>query len=223
MSGSLLDRLSASNAVQNLALTPSQTQVDGMVENFVRQATDWKSLAAMAAGGISYRLGRMGVMSTGLRGGQALSVTLGLGTEVTAFEMTQRSLSTLTGEGHANPNLWKWNGTGGLKQGLSSSLVTFGTLKIFGKLAEGQNLILQHGTQDLAMVLGHQFLYKIGLGERPEGTFAEQLLHAEITNLQIGAGMALGHELAGGRLLASERGLDLKLRSQEFESVTSPK
>src|SRR5262249_16135866 len=104
-----------------------QTQVEGLAGSFTQQAPDGRSLAAMMAGGMTYRLGRVGAMAAGT--GRIASVGIGLGAEVTAFEMTNRSLSPLTGESQSNPNLWRWDGQGGIRQGLLSSLVTFGTLK----------------------------------------------------------------------------------------------
>jgi hypothetical protein len=72
------------------------------------------------------------------------------------------------------------------------------------------------------MVGGHHLLYHLGLGERPEGSFSEQWAHAEVTNLQMGAGMALGHALSSGRLLVLEKNLDLSLplRSPLFSTKT---
>ena len=61
------------------------------------------------------------------------------------------------------------------------------------------------------MVLGHQIAHHVGIGPKAEGALAEQFLHAEATNLQLGAGMALGHAVTGGRLQAMERGLDISL------------
>jgi hypothetical protein len=110
----------------------------------------------------------------------------------------------------------------GLKQGLFSSLITFGTLKGFGKLAEGQNALVQHGAQDLGMVLGHDLIYHLGsygnisLYEKPEGSFAEKLFYAEITNLQLGAGMALGHSLTGGKYSGLENALSPVIRPKEI-------
>ncbi|MFO1518330.1 MAG: hypothetical protein U1F57_01485 [bacterium] len=45
------------------SLSASQAQVDGMVSSFVAQSTDWRSLAAMATGGLFYRFGRMGTLA----------------------------------------------------------------------------------------------------------------------------------------------------------------
>jgi hypothetical protein len=194
------------------SFTPLQSQVDGLVGSFTQQATDWRSLAAMMAGGMAYRFGRMGVMATGVRGGRVLSLGLGLGTEVSTFEMTHRSLTGLTSEGFQNPNLWHWSGQGGIRQGLLSSLITFGSLKGAGHLGQGENLMVQHLLQDTGMVLGHKVSASFGITERPQGTLAEQFLHAEATNLQLGAGMALAHSVAPG-IQGLERGLDLSLRT----------
>jgi hypothetical protein len=208
----LLDR--TSDTAGGVGPTPVQQQVDQMVENFVGQATDWKSLAAMTAGGIAYRLGRIGILASGgskagvlIRG---VSLLGGLATEVATFEIAHRSFASFTGEGHSHSRLWSWNGVGGLKEGFLSSLVTFGTLKGFGKLAQRQNLILQHLAQDTGMVLGHQASAFLGITPAPEGSLAEQFLHAEVTNLQMGAGMALGHSLSGGKLHAIERKLEME-------------
>ena len=54
------------------------------------------------------------------------------------------------------------------------------------------------------MVLGHQAVFHMGVGPKPEGSFSEQILHAEATNLQLSVGMALGHDLTGGRLQSLE-------------------
>src|SRR5262245_7864094 len=208
-------------------LSSVQAQTDGLVESFVQQATDWRSLAALMAGGLTYRFGSVEVMGWGVGAPlgaplvgwaqqaaplRVLSVAAGLGAEVTAFEMTNRSLSSLTGETRSNPNLWRWEGQGGLRQGLLSSLVTFATLKGSARVAQGENIVVQHLLQDTGMVLGHQVTASFGITDRPQGTFVEQFLHAEATNLQMSAGMALAHSVAPG-IQGLERGLDLSLRS----------
>ncbi|MFO1520228.1 MAG: hypothetical protein U1F57_11310 [bacterium] len=43
------------------------------------------------------------------------------------------------------------------------------------------------------MVAGHQLTARLGWTSAPEGSLAEQFLHAEATNLQLGAGMSLLH------------------------------
>src|SRR5215471_8625725 len=76
-----------------------QKSVDSLVSGFVDQATDVKTLVALTSGGLAYRYGRIGVMglpvgsycNTPLR---IASIALGLGSEVTAFEFTNRFLTT---------------------------------------------------------------------------------------------------------------------------------
>ena len=187
-------------------LSPLQSQADSLVGGFVSQATDWRSLAAMTAGGMAYRMGRIGIMGLGAGTGvRALSVGVGLTAEVSTFELAHRSL-------HAeNTNLWRWSGAGGIRQGLFHSFVTFGALKGMGRLAAGENLVARHLLQDTAMVAAHQATGLLGIGPAPSGSLAEQFLHAEATNLQMGAGMALAGSVAPG-IHALERGLDLTLR-----------
>ena len=180
---SLLEQENSYSA--NPPLSRVQSQVDGLVSGFVREATDWRSLAAMTAGGTAYRIGRMGVMGLGTgKAVQALSLSAGLIAEVSAFEISHRAFQS------ENPQLWKWSGHGGLAQGLLHSFIAFGTLKGAGRISQGQNIFFQHLLQDSAMVAGHQASGWLG-APPPTGTLAEQFLKAEATNLQMGAGMAL--------------------------------
>lgn len=172
------------------------------------------------AGGVAYRGMRAGTMALGSgRMVAGASVVTGLGAEVSAFELSHRSLSSLSAAHPENPNLWRWNGSGGLRQGFLQSFVTFGTLKGAGRLAQGENLVVQHLLQDTGMVLGHQASGVLGLTPHPTGTLAEQFLHAEATNLQLGAGMALAHRAAPG-LSSLERGLDLAIRWRGEEGTS---
>gem|GEM_PF-3584330 len=199
--------------ISSETLSPLQSQVDTLVGGFLHQATDWRSLAAMTAGGLACRGARIGAMGLGAGNGiRALSVGVGLTAEVSAFELTQRGLALP--RHHETPNLWKWSGPGGLRQGLLQSFITFGALKGAGRLARGENLLAQHLLQDTAMVAGHQATGILGIVPQSTGSLAEQFLHAEVTNLQLSTGMALGHGLSGGRVHALERGLDLSLQTQ---------
>ncbi|MFO1518175.1 MAG: hypothetical protein U1F57_00700 [bacterium] len=217
--------LTRESLTQASALTSTQSQVDVLVSRFSEEATNWRSLAAMATGSLFYRFGRMGTLALASRASglapvlQAASYGVGLGTEVTAFEGTSRLLASVSGE-RTNPHLWDWNGRGGWREGLASSLVTFGMLKGAGSLAQGQNVVLQHLFSDLAMVGGQQVASGLGFMERPEGSIGEQLLHAEVTNLQLGLGMGLLHRFSPG-LVSWERSLDLSLRARENLGTTS--
>lgn len=201
--------------------------VDGMVSHFVEESTNFRSLAAMATGSLFYRLGRIGTLAFAARAPQVApllniaSYGIGLGSEVTAFEGTNRLLATLSGD-TSNPNLWRWGGQGGWGRGLASSFINFGLLKGSGHLLRQENVVLQHLFSDLSMVGGNNLVGALGLLPRPEGTFAEQMLHAEITNLQLGLGMGLLHTLAPG-MAAFERSLDLSIQSAQFRPLSSPR
>src|SRR5215510_2284134 len=74
--------------------------LDGLTGSFAEQATDWRTLAAFTAGGLAYRGGRIGAM--GLGSGNVVrtaSFGMGLGAEVSAFELTNRGLSTVIRRG----------------------------------------------------------------------------------------------------------------------------
>jgi hypothetical protein len=214
ISTSLLSRLSS----DPLSGTNSfQNQIEQLTSGFIEQATDVKTLTAMVSGGLAYRLGKSGVIALGVGRISALplrvmAVGMGLSTEVTAFEFTNRTLTSLSlegeGRGEGGPSsLWKWNGPAGWKQGLLSSAATFGLLKGAGSLAQGQNILVQHLFQDAAMVAGHQVLAALKVAPKPEGTIAEQLVHTEATNLQMEAGRELVHGLFPG-IASRERGLN---------------
>src|SRR5262245_57398700 len=77
-----------------------QNTVDRSVGEFIASSTDWRNLAAMAAGGMAYRMGRIGFMGSGVGAYgrtplQVASMGLGLVAEVSAFELTNRGLASL--------------------------------------------------------------------------------------------------------------------------------
>ncbi|MFO1518978.1 MAG: hypothetical protein U1F57_04845 [bacterium] len=190
-------------------LTSTQKGVDRAVTGFVDEASNWKTLAAMATGSFFYRVGRIGTMAMAAKAPlaapvlEAVSYGVGLSAEVTAFQGVNDFLNPTGAKGQSYGARWR------------TSFLQFGLLKMGGSFAAGQNLIAQHAFQDLSMVAGHQVAAKLGWATAPEGSFGEQLLHAEITNLQLGAGMSLLHSFAPG-LTALEKSLDLSLRAPSF-------
>jgi len=100
MSESLLSRRLQLSSIGEASLNSTQTQVDGLVTRFVDEAADPKTLASLTAGGLAYRYGRIATLTLGngyvaalpLR---LLSLGFGLGTEVTAFEFTNRTFRNL--------------------------------------------------------------------------------------------------------------------------------
>jgi hypothetical protein len=220
VTSTILSRLSGSS-FQSTVLSSTQSQVDGLVTNFVEEAANPRTLAALTAGGLAYRVGRLGTLALAVNTGERIapvlrlgSYAIGLGSEVTAFEFSNRSLISLGERAGLNSapseNLWNWSGVGGWREGLASSAITFGLLKGAGFLGREQNIVFQHAFQSTAMVAGHNAAGFLGVTANPQGTLAEQLLHAEATNLQLGAGTSLLHSMAPG-VHALERGLDLSL------------
>ncbi|MFO1520255.1 MAG: hypothetical protein U1F57_11445 [bacterium] len=187
----LLSRFSETTLGRASSLSDAQAQMDGIVSGFTDQATDTRSMVAMMAGGVAYQLGKVGALS--LLGSKAaaplltvVSAGAGLSAEVTAFEGVHGFLSP---QAASLGNRW------------SSSFLNFGLLKAARRAAAGQNLILRHLLQDGAMVAGEN------LASISDKTLARQFLHAEATNLQMGAGLAAAHAWIPG-IHALERSLE---------------
>ncbi|MFO1519379.1 MAG: hypothetical protein U1F57_06940 [bacterium] len=197
----VLARFSETSLQQETLRNASQAQMEGLVSGFVQQSTDWRSLAALMAGGMAYRLGRVGAFAV-LPGSvsplsHVIAPLAGLAVEVTAFQGVSDALSPapLAREG----GYWsRW----------ATSFVQFGLLKVGGAVAAPQNVFVRHLLQDTSMVAGHQLTARLGWTPAPEGTLAEQFVHAEATNLQLILGMGLVHGVAPEFSLL-ERGLEL--------------
>ncbi|MFO1518063.1 MAG: hypothetical protein U1F57_00130 [bacterium] len=206
--GSILSRFSESRLNSAASLSAFQSQVDGLVGAFAEQASDWRSLTAMAAGSLFYRLGRLGTLALASKAGiaaplfHAASYGIGLASEVTAYQTVSDTLSPVSPLGRYDE---RWR----------TSFVQFALLKIGGAGAARQNLLVQHLLQDSAMVAGHQVTGRLGWTPAPEGNLAEQFLHAEATNLQLAAGMGLMHGMIP-ELVSWERSLDLSLHSSRL-------
>jgi len=178
--------------------------VDQLVEQFTQGASDWKALASMAVGGIAYRCANMSLLTSPLAkslpfAAKIFSPVIALGAEVSVY---QASLRLLHGEAFQSSS---W----------STDYVNFASLKIFGAAARNANFLLSNFIQDLGMVAGQRLAHGLGLAERPQGSFAEQMVHAQVTNLQLAAGMQLFHSLSAGRVQALEAGLELRAHAME--------
>ena len=183
-------------------LSPIQAQVDGLVGQFAKEAFDLKSLGAFTAGGLAGRAGRSALIGQGTPFLRTLSIGSGLVAEVSAFELTNRTLQS------GGSNLWKWSGPSGLKQGLFQSFLTFGAIKGAGGVARTENFVLQQFLQDSAVVAAYNISGAFNTSLKPRGTLAEQFLHAQAGVFQVGAAAMLSHLFAPG-LWALEKGLDL--------------
>jgi hypothetical protein len=215
-SKSLLDRWDTIQG-HRTSFTEAQLQTDHFVSNFISEASNYKTLAAMLCAGSAYRFTRIGAMTStapllaGSGGILPLFVRAGsyvpaLATESGVFAGITRGLTRLEGQ----------NPTRSFEKDWAQAAFSLGALKLFGGVAQGQNLILQHLFADTGMVIGNHAASLAGVIEKPQGDLLTQLLHAEALNLQMLSGMSLTHGLSPS-LLALERSMDFQLKSQETD------
>ncbi len=172
-------------------LSSSQLRLDGIVASFSHEAANFTSFSAMTMGGLAYRVGKLASLSLIPK---VLSPFMGLLFEVTAFEGTQRFLSD------SNPRSFS--------ESWRNSFVDFGIMKSVGHLLGSSNILLQHLSQDFSMVAAHQGTAFLGFTSRPEEGFLDQMLQAEVINLQLGVGSCLAAISTGHRLYFTERVLE---------------
>lgn len=212
-------RIQSDNLKQTLiptgqGLSSAQLSLDALGKTFAREATNFTTLASMMAGGLAYRLGKMAglqIFSRLIPG--VFAPLVGLSAEVMAFQGTDRLLQGFQSD-NQNSNLFRWNGEGGFFEDCRNSFVDFGMMKGVGHLLRSSNVIFQHLSQDLSMVAGHQATAFLHFTSRPEGNFIDQMLHAEMTNLQLGVGNHLGALMTGHCLQQMERHLEQGLTLQ---------
>ncbi len=187
-------RAFAESSAVSYPLSHAQREADGLIQSFQEQVSDWKNLSAMTAGSIAFRLGKCLSLASPLSripySSQTLAPILGMSAEVSSF----RGVHHLFGNS--------------LHDNWFTTYVHFSALKGLGKLAQNQNIVLSHFLQDVGMVSGHHLAYGLRLATKPQGSLGEQFLHAEVSNLALGGGAALGHALTQGKLLMMEKALD---------------
>ncbi len=173
---------------QNPQLSASHIQLDLLSAGFTEQASDLKSFTAITCGGFAYRLGKWVALSQGMK---HLAPLAALAAEVSTF----RAIHSLFVPKHSSSWL--------------TDYISFGALRAFGRAAQNTNPLLGHSIQDAGMVAAHHLTFALHLTPAPEGSLVEELLSAEIINLQMIGGMALVHQLSQGKILAQERGMEL--------------
>jgi|GEM_PF-2216037 len=195
-SSSLLDRVSP---IQSQPLSKTQAGVDQLVSLSIQEATNLKTAAAMLGAGWVARATRIGALSTlpGQAFARGASYVPALAAESAAFAGIERQFHP-----SSQPFQKDW----------ARAAVTLTGLKAFGGMSRGQNIILQHLFTDLGLVGGHQAGSAIGLMDKPQGSFAQQMLMAEATNWQMKGSLAFAHSLSP-RLSATEKSLDIFLNT----------
>lgn len=207
----------------------AQLEIDSLQEGFSREALNPSSLLGMVSAGFAFRAGRalsLGIASNllplplSLLTSQFLRLTsnlIGFGTEVFAFEGITRS-SQILFEG-ADPSLLRWNGEQGFRQGLLNSALSLGSLKLSGHIFHTRNVLLQHFTQDTAMVTSHQIAAWMNWEHPSNLNLAQEYLHAEATLLQMNVGMILVHR-ALPSIRSLERNIDILSEAHSPVNVT---
>lgn len=184
-------------------LSSAQIQMDHLQMSFSDGATDWRALSSMALGSLAYRATSCVFKSLPLRNlNRWITPALSLSSEVSVY---RASYHLLSGSTHGS-----W----------ATDFVNFASLKSFGRLAQQQNVVLCHAFQNLGMMVGHHFAYALHLTTRPEGSFAEQFLHAEMTNWQMKAGMQLFGVFTSQRFNLIESRLHLLEQSYQARSFS---
>ncbi len=204
------------------ALSESQISRDSLLESIAHQAGNEETLTAATMGSLFFKVSRVASLSLASQATRLApffnfaSYGVALGAESLAFEGSHRALQSLSNN-HENPHLWNWNGSGGLREGFTSTLFTIGSLKAFGALAQSQPIILQHIASDFGMVASQNVLGLLGWAPRPQGSAFEQFAHAEVMRLQLAVGGQLLRALAPSLSLLER---NLEFTSQTFTSRT---
>jgi|GEM_PF-4728931 len=192
------------------SFTSYQQEIQQTISGFAAGLSDWKSLVAATAGGFAYRLGKVGILELGAWGPMPLFVRIapvfGLTCEVSAFRGTH---VLLQGRSPASflPAIFN-------RQWFKTAL-DFVAFKGMGRLAEGQNIVLRNFAQSLGMVFGNEVGVAAGWLPSERGSFVQKLARAQVLNMQMSAGMALGSLLTQGRLQVEERSLALRAEAIE--------
>lgn len=184
---------------QGTAFSHQQIEMNAMEANFNREASDVGNLLSMTGAAAAFRLARVGMQSFGLA--KALANPLALSVETTAFRASSNLVSHLRGQ-TPHENIFD-------ARGWATSFLTFGSLKAAGAASQGQSLVLGHTFQASAMVASHNFAYGLGIATQPQGSLMSQFMHAEMTNVALGAGHSLFGLMSGGSVARLERSLDL--------------
>ncbi len=191
------------------SLSNAQIKLDATLENFSHEAGNFENIAAMTLGSGVFKLARAGALSLTARFASrslnALSYVAALSAEVTAFRGSHCLFEKAQGR---IPSESVFEG-----EGFFRTFTDFLALKGAGQMAQGQNLFLTHTLQSSAMVASRYANASLGLLPRPQGSFVEQLVEAESTNIALGAGQGLFGILSGYRVHMMERSLDIRTES----------
>ncbi|MBL7686219.1 MAG: hypothetical protein JNK65_09345, partial [Deltaproteobacteria bacterium] len=185
-STSLLANFSALSLAENQSIFSSQ--LDSSITHFVHEATNLRTLIPMVFGSGAYQLGRASAMTLlgASNPARFISLTFGLGVEVSVFEETHYRLRDSVTD-IPRPSLFsgQW----------FHDALNFGLLKTAGHFFSAQNIIISHFAQDSAIVLGNRFSQTLGLSSPHSQNLFQEFLEASLQNIQLGLGMSWAYRL----------------------------
>lgn len=198
-------------------LTSAQLGMDALSSHFAQGASDYRSVLAMASASFAGQLGRLAASAAlGSRSAflaSALRPAMGLAAEASAFRATSLLLQSPSNFSFRKTfESAEWLGT-------ASDLLL---LQAAGRGFSSQGMLLRHMAQSAAVVLGQELSFRWGRAPSPQGSWAERMTAAEVMNLQLSAGMALGNWLSGGGLEARLRALTLQNQARVARSDALP-
>lgn len=197
---SLLDRRPQFQATP--FLTNTQTAMDQVGRQFSDQLLAPPNLAAIAVGGLAYRLGKLGALNLGFS--SWVAPVLGIAAEVTAFRGAERLFDPQMAV-FKNKEWW-------------ATALDFSTLRIFGHLSPHGHPLLAYFVQSNAFVLSHRLSNTLGLRSVESQGYIQDLAEAMRVTLQMQASAALLAKVTGHRWQFFEK--NLELRSARWRAST---
>ncbi|MBL7685358.1 MAG: serine/threonine protein kinase, partial [Deltaproteobacteria bacterium] len=212
-SSSLIQRLSDQQKLDSKSdLTSQQFFIDQLVQGSSTQLSQASTVMAMFGAGFVANLTRASVMSfASFSEGQILLNTMLRGaSNVSAFALESASFATFE---RGIQNLEKHSSQNSFSKDWARSAINLGSIKFFSGAAAAQNPVLRHLMVDLGMVSGQHLGSQLGVTDRPEGDFSQQMIQAEMTYLPLHFATSLLHSISPG-LMASDKSLGLYAHSQ---------
>ncbi len=216
-----------------------------LVSRFSHDVTDHRMIVPMIAGSAAFSLVRTATLArlagasartwyqTGL-GARAVSGLAGFAVEVPVFSMSSRGLMQLGGEAIS------WDSTS-VGKDLAGATLTLGTLKLLGfagnqgflkihgfnelgvvtrlnGLAKFNQVFIPQGSMFLGMLAAHKLEEKIGL--RPHVDGATTVMDTLASQLSLGIGSHLGHQMLGAKFASFQK--ELGVRADVFTKFGDP-
>lgn len=180
----------------------AQLTTNALDAGFSREATNVTNLLTVAGAGLSYQLGRTLTQAafnpiTARYASRILAPIVGLNFEVSTIHGIQHFTgSHLPTQSHFGDSSYL------------STLVDIGSLKTLGFMSGSMSHPVQQMIQSVGMAGVHRASAAVGLiPQHGQGSFAEEVVNAQVLNLELGASGALSGLLGTRRIQVLERSL----------------